>query len=115
VIEIVNTGHASVTENGGMQPSAPSASSAVIPKSNAANGFALADQRTVANNADGSGGGLAPTVRATTLKPNGEGAADGADASITPDSGKPASDGAAGGSDRERAEAICATPATLPR
>jgi hypothetical protein len=53
----------SAPENAGAQPSAPSASSASMPKSNSANGFAAPPLRTVANDADGSGGGHAATVR----------------------------------------------------
>jgi hypothetical protein len=50
-------------ENAGAQPSAPSASSAPLPKSNSANGFAAAPLRTVANNADGSGAASADRPR----------------------------------------------------
>jgi hypothetical protein len=53
----------SAPENAGAQPSAPSASSASVPKSNSANGFAAEPLRTVADDADGSGGGNPPTVR----------------------------------------------------
>jgi hypothetical protein len=77
-------------ENAGAQPSAPSASSASMPKSNSANGFAAASLRTVANNADGSadgsGGGLVPTVRANPLESHTVTAADGADANRPPQS-----------------------------
>jgi hypothetical protein len=70
----------STPEKPGAEPSAPSASSAPMPKSNPANGFAAQSVRTVANEADGSGNGNAPNVRANPLKNNGGTAADGADA-----------------------------------
>jgi hypothetical protein len=44
----------STPENAGVQPSASSAS---MPKSNSANGYAAEPLRTVANDGDGSGGG----------------------------------------------------------
>jgi hypothetical protein len=66
-------------ENVESRPSATSATSASMPKPNPANGFAAAPLRTVANDADGSGRGNAPTVRANPLKTN---AGDGADAKI---------------------------------
>ena len=65
-----------------------------MPKSNAANGFEVAERRTVANEADASDKGLAPTVRAKSLESETKDAADGADANITPDSGTPESNGA---------------------
>ena len=70
------------------QPSAPSASSAPMPKSNAANGFEVAERRTVANEPDGSGKELVQTVRAKSLDPQTKDAADGADANITPHSSR---------------------------
>jgi hypothetical protein len=64
----------SAPEKARAQPSAPSASSACVPKSNSVKGFPAELLRTVANNADGSadgsGGGKAPTVRANPLKSN---------------------------------------------
>ena len=77
----------STPEKPGAEPSAPSASSAPIPKSNPANGFAAQSVRTVARAADGSGNGNAPTVRANPLKNNAGTAADGADANPPPQSG----------------------------
>jgi hypothetical protein len=75
-------------EKPGAEPSAPSASSAPMPKSNPANGFAAQPVRTVARDADGSGNGNAPpTVRANPLKTNAGTAADGADANPPPHSG----------------------------
>jgi hypothetical protein len=83
-INITTTPSHTAPENAGAQPSAPSASSAPVPKSNSANGFAAASLRTVENNADGSadgsGGGLVPTVRANPLESHTGTAADGADA-----------------------------------
>ena len=70
----------------GAQPSAPSASSALLPKSNLANSLAAPDWRTVSRAADGSGNGNAPTVRVNRLKPWGETVADGADANHRPKS-----------------------------
>jgi hypothetical protein len=67
-------------ENTGARPSASSTPSAPAPKSNSANGFLAPPLRTVANDADGSGRGGAPTVRANPLKTNAGTAADGADA-----------------------------------
>jgi hypothetical protein len=71
-------------EEAGARPSASSAPSAPVPKSNPANGFAAPPPRTVANDADGpadgSSGVNSPTVRANPLKTNGVTAADGADA-----------------------------------
>ena len=55
-----------------------------MPKSNPANGFAAQSLRTVAHDADGSGNGNAPTVRANPLKTNAGTAADGADANARP-------------------------------
>jgi hypothetical protein len=89
----------SAPEKPGTEPSAPSASSAPMPKSNPANGFAAQSVRTVANDADGSGNGNAPTVRANPLKNNAGTAADGADANPPPQSG-PEKTGAPGWSAR---------------
>jgi len=74
-----NPNHAAL-ERGGAQPSAPSAPT---PKPNPSNGFAVPDLRTVANDADGSGGGPVQTVRANPLKSNTETVADGADANLS--------------------------------
>ena len=73
-------------EKPGAEPSAPSASSAPMPKSNQTNGFAAQSLRTVARDADGSSNDRAPTVRANPLKSNAETAADGADANPPPQS-----------------------------
>ncbi len=85
-INITTTPSLSAPENAGVQPSAPSASSAPTPKFNPANGFAAQPLRTVAPGADGSGNGNAPTVRANPLKTNAGTAADGADANLPPQS-----------------------------
>jgi hypothetical protein len=76
-INIVTIQPSAAPEKPGAQPSAPSAPT---PKSNPANGFAAQSVRTVARDADGSGNGNAPTVRANSLKNNAGTAADGADA-----------------------------------
>jgi hypothetical protein len=89
----------STPEKPGAEPSAPSASSAPMPKSNPANDLAAQSLRTVAHDADGSGNGNAPTVRANPLKNNGGTAADGADANPPPQSG-PEKTGAPGWSTR---------------
>ena len=85
-IHITTIQPSAAPENAGAQPSAPSASSAPTPKSNPANGFAAQSLRTVADDADGSGNGNAPTVRANPLKNNAGTAADGADANPPPQS-----------------------------
>lgn len=77
----------STPERPGAEPSAPSASSAPMPKSNPANGFAAQSLRTVARDADGNSNGHAPTVRANPLKNHAGTAADGADANRPPQSG----------------------------
>jgi hypothetical protein len=74
-------------EQAGMQPSAPSAPSALSPNAISANSFADAPMRTVSKDADGSGRAVASTVRANLLKNDGGAAADGADANITHRSG----------------------------
>ena len=74
-------------EKPGAEPSAPSASSAPKSKCNPTNGFAAQSVRTVAHDADGSGNGNVPTVRANILKNNAGTAADGADANPPPQSG----------------------------
>ena len=86
IIDITVTPPSAAPENAGTQPSAPSASSASMPKSEPANGFAGQSLRTVAHDADGSGKGNAPTVRAKPLKTNAGNAADGADANLPPQS-----------------------------
>jgi len=86
-IYITSTASHPSPEDAGPQPSAPSASSAPMPKSNAANGFAAQSVQTVAGAADGSGNGIAPTVRAEPLKNNARTAADDTDANNTPHSG----------------------------
>ena len=83
-IYITSTASHLSPEDAGPQPSAPSASSATMPKSNAANGFAAQSVQTVAGAADGSGNGIAPTVRAEPLKNNARTAADDTDANNTP-------------------------------
>jgi hypothetical protein len=76
IIHIATTPPSSVLENTGTQPSA---SSAFMPKSNPANGFAAPSLQTVASDADGSG-------RGNPLKTNAGAAADGADANRPPQS-----------------------------
>jgi hypothetical protein len=78
-IHIAAPSHAA-PENAGARPSASSAPSASAPKSNPANSFLAPPPRTVANDADGSSRGGAPTVRANPLKTNAATGADGADA-----------------------------------
>ena len=86
-ISITTTQPFAAPEKPGTQPSAPSAPSTPTPKSNPANGFAAQSVRTVVRDADGSGQGNAPTVRANPLKTNAVTAADGADANPPPQSG----------------------------
>ena len=81
------------------RPSSPSASSASTSKTNASKGFAAPNLRTVANDADGSGGGGVPSVRANPLKSNIGTAVDGADANSPPQSA-PRKTGASGWSIR---------------
>ena len=81
-INITTTQPSATPEKPVALPSASSASSAPMPKSNPANGFAAQSLRTVAHAADGSGQGNAPTVRANPLKTNAGTAADGADANL---------------------------------
>jgi hypothetical protein len=73
-------------ENAGATPSEPSASSAPVPQPNPFNGFATLNLRTVANDADGSGEGPSPTVRANPLISNARTDADDADANCPPQS-----------------------------
>ena len=84
-INITTIQPSAAPEKPGAQPSAPSAPTR---KSNPANGFAAQPVRTVARDADGSGNGNAPTVRANSLKNNAGTAADGADANPPPQSGQ---------------------------
>ena len=53
-IRITTTAESAVPGNGGTPSSAPSASSASVPKANPANGIAAPDLRTLANDADGA-------------------------------------------------------------
>src|SRR4051812_14950565 len=86
-IKITTTQSFSAPEKPGAGPSAPSASSAPMTNSNPVNGLAAHAMRTVAtDDADDSGPGTAPTVRANRLKTNGGTAADGADANPAPQS-----------------------------
>jgi hypothetical protein len=87
IIRVATVPTPPAAENSGAQPSASSASSALMPKSNAANGFGAPDPRTVAQGADGRGEGPVATVRANPVKSNDRSAADGADANITRSSG----------------------------
>ncbi len=86
IIRITTTPNHSAPENAGAQPSAPSASSAPTPKSNPANGFAAPDLRTVANDADGSGGGRCPDRPRQPIENQRRDRADGADANRPPQS-----------------------------
>jgi hypothetical protein len=58
-------------ERDGVEPSAPTALSAPLPKSMPANDFATPGLRTVANDADGRGVCQSATVRANALNGNG--------------------------------------------
>jgi hypothetical protein len=98
-INITTTRSHSAPENTGAQPSAPSASSASMPKSNRVNGFQARPLRSEAHDADDGGNGNAPTVRANPLKASAETAADGADANPPLQSG-PEKTGAPGWSTR---------------
>ncbi len=98
-INIMTIQPSAAPEKPGAQPSAPSASSAPTVKSNPANGIAAQSLRTVAHDADGSGNGNAPTVRANPLRNNTVTDADGADANPPPQSG-PEKTGAPGWSTR---------------
>ena len=67
-------------EEGGAQPSAPSASSAEKHKSMSGNGLAASEPRTVVGDADGIEKDSGETVRINPLKSNGETVADDTDA-----------------------------------
>jgi hypothetical protein len=86
-INITTIQYSAAPEKPGAQPSAPSASSAPMSKSNPANGFAAQSAQTVADAADGSGNGNAPTVRANPLNINAGNGVDGTDANLPPQSG----------------------------
>ena len=90
IIDLTAVPLISAPEMSGTQPSAPSASSPPLPKSNAANGFEAPDLQTVAGDADGGNKNAVPTVRTNPLKFNGGTAADGADANIASHSGRAA-------------------------
>jgi hypothetical protein len=87
MIRMTNNQKQAALEQASARSSAPSASSAPIPKPNPANDFAAPDWRTVADDADGSDGGTDPTARAKPLKTLGETDADDADANLPPQSG----------------------------
>ena len=80
-----NTNH-TAPEYAGARPSAQSASSAPMPKSSPANGYAASDRRTVANDADDGVVGPVLTARADPLKYSTGTVADGADANPAPQS-----------------------------
>jgi hypothetical protein len=80
IIRIATNQNHHTPEDAGEQPSAPSASSAPMPKTKPTNGFGAPDRRTVANGADGDGSEPFPTGRVNPLKSNAGPAADGADA-----------------------------------
>jgi hypothetical protein len=86
IIEITASSPSVPPERPGVQRSVPSASAALMPKPNLANGFAAQSPRTVAQDADGSRNGNAPTVRTNLLKNNAGNGADGMDAKIPPQS-----------------------------
>ncbi len=86
IIDITITPPSAAPENAGAQPSGPSASSASMPKSNPGNGFAAQSLWTLGHDADGSGKGNPPIVRANPLKTNAGNAADCADANLRPQS-----------------------------
>jgi hypothetical protein len=86
IIRITITPQHPVPDCDGARQSAPSASSAPLPKSNQANGFAAPDLRTISIDADDSGRMHLPTVRANPLISNGATTADGADANFAPQS-----------------------------
>jgi hypothetical protein len=86
IIDITVTPPSATPENAGAQPSAPSVSSAPMSQSDPVNGVAAQSLRTVGNDADGSGKGNAPTVRANPLKTNARNTADGTDANLPPQS-----------------------------
>src|SRR4051812_43742869 len=86
VIHITTAPSLLAPERGGERPSAPSASSAPLPKSNSGNGFVVPDLRTPAHDADGAGRSDLLTVRANPLMSKVETAADGADANYRPQS-----------------------------
>jgi hypothetical protein len=70
-------------ESGGMEPSAPSASSATSPRFSTGNGFTTDLGRTVASDANGN---AAPIVRVEGLETNHGNATDGADANLSSES-----------------------------
>jgi hypothetical protein len=80
VIYITSASGNPAPEDVGARPSAPSASSAPISNSNAANSFRASSGRTVGGPADAAIGGNGSTVRANPLKTNGRTDADDADA-----------------------------------
>ena len=73
-------------EQAGARRSASSAPSAPVPNLNPADGFAVLDQRTVANEADARGNAPALTVRTNPLESSSGTAGDGADANCPPKS-----------------------------
>jgi hypothetical protein len=87
IIRITTTPNRPAPESGRVSPSAPSASSAPMPKPNSGNGYAAPDRRTVADGADDSGVGSVSTVRANPLRSMEATIADGEDAKPRPQSG----------------------------
>jgi hypothetical protein len=85
-IHIKTTSNRGAPEYAEARPSVSSVPSAPSPNSNASNGFAPPNLRTVTKDADGSGREHLPTVRANPLISNGATAADGADANYAPQS-----------------------------
>jgi hypothetical protein len=94
IIRITTAANHPAPEHGGARRSVPSASSAPMPTSNAANGFAAPDLRTVAKSADGRGEGGVSTARANPLKTHSADHADGVDAKVPAQSGGDADEAA---------------------
>ena len=82
IIRITTNSGQPRADEGGAQPSAPSASSAENPKSMSGNGLAPHEPRTVASDGDANAKGSFPTVRAKPLKSNSWTVADDADANF---------------------------------
>jgi hypothetical protein len=87
IIHITATGQLIAPETEGAQPS-PFAPSSYPQNANQPNVFAEPGMRTVADPADGSNGGINPTVRANAMKSHHEAGGDGADANIGPHSAR---------------------------
>jgi len=90
MIRIATVPNHAAPDHVGAHPSASSAPTASVPKSDTANGFAAPRLRTDANDADGRADGndrgATPTVRTNPMKTNARIATDGADANRPPQS-----------------------------